>query len=214
MLQYDTPGSIEVDFRTRVGGTLVASKADSVVAFNTGMTEAEAFGTIGSPVATLEATPLFPFASPDTVYAGSCTDNNPNPDADPDAPAAAAAASVLVPAGGTATAAVELPALHLGVRSGTGPGAPGTPVNNANVTVTDQICTAAGQPVERTFNTNAAGQLPDPGLPAGVYDVCVDDGARRVNTTADLLNFIDLADFEDGTVRDVYLGGGSAGTCP
>ena len=214
VLQYDTPGSIEVDFRTRVGGTLVASKADSVVAFNTGMTEAEAFGTIGSPVATLEATPLFPFASPDTVYAGSCTDNNPNPDADPDAPAAAAAASVLVPAGGTATAAVELPALHLGVRSGTGPGAPGTPVNNANVTVTDQICTAGGQPVERTFNTNAAGQLPDPGLPAGVYDVCVDDGARRVSTTADLLNFIDLADFEDGTVRDVYLGGGSAGTCP
>jgi hypothetical protein len=178
------------------------------------MTEAEAFGTVGSPAATLTATPLFPFASPDTVYAGGCTDNNPNPDADPGAPAAAAAASVAVPAGGTATATIELPALHLRAHSGTGAGAPGTPVNNAHVTVTDQNCAVAGNPVKRAFATNAAGELPDPGLPVGVYDVCVDDGARRVNTTADLLNFAGLADFEDGTVLDVYLGAGSAGTCP
>ena len=214
VLQYDTPGSIEVSFNTRVGGSLVPSSTDSVVTFNTGMTEAEAFGTIGSAAATLTATPLFPFASPDTVYAGSCTDNNPNPDADPDAPAAAAAASVVVPAGGTATATIELPALHLRVRSGTSSSDPGSPVNNANVTVTDQTCMVGGQPVERSLSTNAAGELPDPGLPAGVYDLCVDDGTRRVNTSADLLNFADLADFQDGTVRDVYLGGGSAGTCP
>lgn len=213
VLQYDTPGSIDVSFNTRVGGSLVPSSADSVVAFNTGMTDAEAFGQIGTPAATVAAGPLFPFASPDTVYAGNCSDNNPDPDNNPGA--AAAVAAVAVPPGGTATATIELPALHLQVLSGTGPGNPGTPVNNAAVKVADTQCTVAGNPVERTFGTDPSGKLADPGLPVGIYDVCVDDGANSVTTTAvDLKNFADVADFEDGTPLDVYLGSGTAGTCP
>jgi Tfp pilus assembly protein PilV len=215
VLQYDTPGSVDVTFTTRVGGTLVPSSADSVVAFNTGMTDSKAFGSIGTPAATLTATPLFPFASPDTVYAGNCTDNNPNPDDDPDAPGAAAMANVVVLPGGTVTATVELPALHLTAFSGTGSSSPGSPVNNAHVTVTDRNCTDGGNPVKRTFATNSAGQLADPGLPWGSYDVCVDNGVKRVNANGvELRNFIDLADFVDGTSLDVYLGSGSAGTCP
>lgn len=212
VLQYDTPGSIDVSFNTRVGGSLVSSKADSVVAFNTGMTDAKAFGQLGTPAATIQATPLFPFASPDTVYAGNCTDNNPDPDNNPGA--AAAAAAVTVPPGGTATAAIELPALHLRALSGTGPGNPGSPVANATVRVTDTQCTDGGSPVRRTFTTDAAGGLADPGLPAAIYDVCVDDGANSVTTTGvDMKAAVDVADFEDGTTLDVYLGAGSAGAC-
>lgn len=215
VLQYDTPGSVQISFQTRVGGTLVPSSADSIVAFNTGMTDAKAFGQIGTAAASQEATPLFPFASPDTFYAGNCTDNNPNPDDDPGAPAAAAMANVTVTPGGSQSATIELPALHLQALSGTDAGNPGSPLQNARVTITDLNCTDGGNPVKRTFATDAAGGLADPGLPAGVYDVCVDDGTRQVTTPGvDLLTFNDVADFEAGESLTAYVGGGTTGTCP
>ena len=214
VLQYDHPGSVDVSFTTNVGGTLVPSSADTVVVFNTGMTEAKVFGTPDSPAAIVTASPLFPFASPDTVYAGACTDHNPNPATAPDAPAAAAAASVVVPSGSSTTATVQLPALHLTVWSGLDAARPGSPVNNAQVKLTDQSCVSGGTPIVRSFRTNASGQLADPGLPTSVYDVCADDGTTMVTTNGvDLLNFADVADFDDGTTLDIYLGGGVPGTC-
>ncbi len=99
--------------------------------------------------------------------------------------------------------------------SGTGAGNPGSPLQNARVTITDVNCTDGGNPVKRTFTTDAAGGLADPGLPAGLYDVCVDDGTRQVTTPGvDLLTFNDLADFEDGESLTAYVGGGTTGTCP
>ena len=123
-LQYDQGGSIPVTFRTRIGSSpsLVNSTADSVVVFNTGMTTARAYGSPGGArLATVTATPVFPFTSPDTVYAGSCTANNPNPNSLPNPPGAAAMASVTVPSGGSVPAQVQLPALNLAVFSGLGP---------------------------------------------------------------------------------------------
>ncbi len=79
VLQYDHPGDIQADFVTRVGGNLVPSSADSIVVFNTGMSTAKAFGTPGNRVAQVTASPLFPFASPYSVYAGTCEGDNPNP---------------------------------------------------------------------------------------------------------------------------------------
>ena len=76
-----------------------ASAADQVMVFNTGMTGAKTFGTLGTQAATVTASPLFPFASPDTVYAGSCTGNNPNPADDPNSPGVPATASVVDPLG-------------------------------------------------------------------------------------------------------------------
>ena len=97
--------------------------------FNTGMTGAKAFGTLGTQAATVTASPLFPFASPDTVYAGSCTGNNPNPADDPNSPGVPATASVVIPSGGNATATIQLPALNLKVWSGSSPVVPGSPIN-------------------------------------------------------------------------------------
>ena len=74
------------------------SSADSVVAFNSGMTVAKAFGTPGTPQAEVTATPLFPFTSPYSVYAGSCEENNPSLAGESTAPGTIAEA--LVAAGG------------------------------------------------------------------------------------------------------------------
>jgi Tfp pilus assembly protein PilV len=211
-LQYDHPGSIPVSFTARVGGSLVPSSADSVMVFNTGMTTPKAFGTVGSPAATVTATSLFPFTSPDTVYAGSCTGDNPNPTNDSNPPGAAAMASVGVPPGGSAPATIQLPALKLTVRSGLSALAPGSPVSGARVTVSDTNCTTGGgAPVKRTFTTNSAGQLPDPGLPYSVYDVCADNGLKHVSATG-----VSVEDLGNGTSLDLYVGSVTAipGACP
>ena len=213
VLQYDTPGSIESTSVPASEGPRRLPVPTPWSRSSTGMTEAEAFGAIGGPVATGRdaAVPVRLARHRLRRKAAPTTTQIPTPI--PMRPPRLRAERPRTGGQGR-DATVELPALHLAVRSGTGPGAPRHPgQQHPNVTVTDQSCTVGGQPVERSFSTNAAGQLPDPGLPAGSYDVCVDDGARRVNLTADLLSFV-LADFEDGTVRDVYLGGDGAGTCP
>jgi hypothetical protein len=82
------------------------------------------------------------------------------------------------------------------------------------VTLSDTNCSSGGVPVKRTLSTNAAGQLPDPGVPVSTYDVCVDDGSKHVTATVDLETFTGVGDFNDGTTLDVYLGGGVTGVCP
>ncbi len=209
-LQYDQGGSIPVTFKTRIGSspTLVGSTADSVVAFNTGMTTARAYGSPGGArLATVTATPVFPFTSPDTVYAGSCTANNPNPNSLPNPPGAAAMASVTVPSGGSAPAQVQLPALNLTVFSGISQVTPGSPVSNAHVIVNDTTCA-----VKRTYATNTSGKLTDPGLPwssSSGYTVCVDNGSRRKTSSGVLVQ-----DLVNGTTLNVYMGTGTtSGVC-
>lgn len=211
-LQLDRPGSIDVTFQTKIGTTLSPSTADSVVVFNTGMTTAKSFGTVGNRLATVTATPLFPFSSQDTVYAGTCTGNNPAGDSI----APGAAASVLVNPGGPASAApITLPALNLTVWKGTSSTNTVGAMSNARVTITDKNCKISGSGVKRVLSTNASGKLADPGLPYGTYDVCVSGvpsgtTIRRVTTTN-----LAVKNTTNPTSLNVYLGGSfNTGACP
>ncbi len=211
VLQYDDPGAVDVTFTTRIGGTLVASSADSIVAYNTGMTAPRLFGVPGTPSAQLDATSMFPFTSPYAVYAGTCEGDNPNPTDEDNPPGAPAIADVLVPQGSTTSAVIELPALHMTVWSGSN-GVPGSKVANARVRIADLSC--PDDPTtgfQRTFFTNAQGALPDPGLPYSTYSVCADDGTRRRT-----ISNVDVKDFSVGTTIDLYLqgGGSQSGVCP
>ncbi len=172
-LQYDRPGSLTIDFTTMIAGILTTTKADSVMVFNTGMTAAKKFGTVGSPVASITASSLFPFSSPDTVYAGACSGDNPNPgDLDPP-PVPQAIASTLVPPGGSGNATIQLPSLNLKVL-----GAGSLPILGAHVVVTDTVCGT-----KRTLTTSVLGLLTNPGLPYGTYDICADNGVRKMVRT-------------------------------
>lgn len=223
VLQYDEPGAVDVTFTTRINGTVVPTQADSVVAFNTGMTVPKTFGTVGSPQSSISAGPLFPFASPDTFYAGTCDGNNPNPEELEDPPAAAAMASVNVLANDTVDAEIQLPALDLLVRNSSG-----TPISGAKVVISDNECELNGNPVKRTYTTNSAGKLPNPGLPYGNYRICASayltwsglfgsqSGYRReevssvdvITTATDTQRTITL------TTPNVFGGGGSpSGEC-
>ncbi|HET6997389.1 MAG TPA: hypothetical protein VFI03_02280 [Solirubrobacterales bacterium] len=177
--EFDRPGTIPVNFKYRVGSTstFMPAKADSVIAYNTGMKEARGFGLAGGArEATLNATPLFPFSSVYTFYAGSCASNHPDPEGKNPA-GAAAMASMVAPAGGTASPAamIQLPALELVVKKSA------ALLKGAKATVTDKVCKdAKGNLVKRTYTTNESGMLSssetgptEGGLPWGKYEVCV-----------------------------------------
>jgi type II secretory pathway pseudopilin PulG len=211
VLQYDQPGAIDVDFTTNLTGTPQPSSADSVVVFNTGMSVERIEGTIGSPVAKMTVPSLFPFSSPDAVYAGACVGNNPNPTAQDPPPASQA--SVLVQPGGTVSATVQLPALDAQVWDGTRASDPGSPVPDAQIVASDDNCDdGAGQPITRSFTANSQGELDDPGLPHSRYDLCASDGI--VHRTQDYEDVV-VQDLSNPTSIDIYLGRRTdPGPCP
>jgi Tfp pilus assembly protein PilV len=217
VLQFGQPGSISVNFTARVGGSLVAAKGDSIMIFNTGMSTPKTFGNPGTLATTITAASLFPFSSPDAVYAGTCEGDNPNPnDVDPP-PVPQAVADVTVPAGGNASASIQLPALFLTVRSGTSSFNPGSLVSGATVRVADNSC--PDDPTtgfKRTFSTNSQGTLDFPGLPYSTYDVCVGNASKHKTVTGvsvkDMTNGTTLSTFYLGT--SVGSNGWVSGACP
>ncbi len=207
-LQYDHAGEIAVSFQTMVEGKPVPSSADSVVAFNSGMQAPKAFGTPGTPAAEVHATPLFPFTSAYSVYAGSCKEDNPGVPA-PEG----AVGEAVVSAGGSTPVTIVLPALHLTAWSGTDAAEPGEPVQGAEVKLADTKCTPE-EPQVRTSTTNSEGKLPDPGLPFSTYNVCVSDGTKHVSV-AGVAVPANPEEMGAGTTLPVFLGAGvETGTCP
>lgn len=213
-LEYDKAGSVEVRFKVKESGSsnLMNSTADSIIAFNSGMKTAHTYGTIGTPVSMIKASPLFPFAAPntDSFYAGSCTTNKPE----------AGAASVAVPAGGNEAVTVQLPALYLTAWQGKNSSNKGTEFSNADVWIEDSECNgSSGTPVLRRYATNAKGTMSDPGLPSSKYKICVDtkitgtSGARRKRFPLTEVKSL------TGTTLNAYLGSGTGteseeGSCP
>lgn len=226
-LEFDQPGSIPVSFTTRrqSDNTLVSTlptgqpvKADSLIAFNSGMSAGpQRFGTPGTFASTITATGLFPFSSPDSVYAGICQNA---------AVSGAAVANVNVPSGGSQPATVQLPALHLNVYTGT------TTLSSkavgATVTVEDLLC--PNNPTtgfKRTFVTNSSGQLDNPGLPMSDYRICATAnvsgvGNRKIRTGDTLapanVSLDDPADLNSpSTTLNLFLqgtGSTSGSSCP
>jgi Tfp pilus assembly protein PilV len=220
-LRFDRPGTIPVNFKYRIGSTATyaTATADSVVAFNTGMTSAKTVWTAGGiRQPTVNANPLFPFTSPYTLYAGSCASNNPNPKGESSPPGAAAIANVIAPAGaGAPPVTIQLPALNLTVKNGT------KIVSGARVTITDKNCKESlGNLVKRVYTTNAGGNqsattggASEPGLPWGSYEVCASaelkaGESRRVKVTT-----VAVENLISGTTLAIDLSTGESGkTCP
>lgn len=223
-LLYDVPGRLdEVGFETKnAAGSVVASSSDSLIVFNTGMTLGKVLGTPGGTrLAKLSTNSLFPFSSPDTIYAGACGGNNPNPTGEANPPGAAAMASVLIPANGSpAPVKLRLPALYLTVKSGA------SLVSGARVTVSDDKCSIGANPVKRIYTTTPAGSLADPspantsievpGLPWSTYDICA---SAKIGATQRRLSVAKVAveNLTTGTPLTMDLSGAgseSGAACP
>ena len=208
VLQYDVGGRIVADFKTMVEGSLMPSNAESVVVYNGGMLAPKVYGTLGEVHGEIAAEPLFPFSSPYAIYAGTCKENDPGEFAPEEA-----IGQGVVTSKGTTHVTVVLPALYFTAWSGT-EAERGSPVQGAQVKVAETTCSTEGASI-RTYVTNTKGELPDPGLPFGSYDVCVSSGGKHINV-AGMPVPEDPEEFEAGTPLNVFFGSSGVleGACP
>jgi Tfp pilus assembly protein PilV len=165
----------------------------------------KAFGN-GTPVAQLTATSLFPFPDPYSVYAGNCQRAAPN-----SSPNTGTAVMQTAPAGGTAgPVTVRQPAISVDVdRSDTS-----AQLSGATVTATVDSVLTPGCAGMYTFTTNANGQIDDPGLPYGTYDLCAHSnysGTIRRIRVADVPN---TAPTGTALTRLTVPATTGAGSCP
>lgn len=189
---YDKAGRVEPSFVYREGSTstLLAAPVDTMELYNaeSGNTAAT-FGTPGGTrTAKLNDTTVFPFKTKYTIYAGSCESNNPDPKETQPANLAGIA-TVAVPAGGSVTPTIQVPAINLTVTNNSGI------VTGAKVTMTDTVCKSSGTNVKRTYTTNGGGHpastttgATEAGVPWGTYKVCasakIGTEYRKVEGTA------------------------------
>jgi Tfp pilus assembly protein PilV len=209
-LLFDKPGNVPLAFKTRgYNGTVVANKTDAFLAFNTGMSSAELFGAPeGTRFSEKTATSLFPFTSPDSFYAGTCTANNPE--------SGAGIVSTVVPNGGTAaTKTIQMPPLYLTVKK------EGTAYNGAEVVVYDNNCETGGHEVQRSFTTatvnSGAGRLPEPGLPWSTYTVCASLPIRvgfSTRTYHEIVENVRVESTSGTTLEMPITSGDPTGDCP
>jgi Tfp pilus assembly protein PilV len=221
---YDRPGSAAVSFRTRnYSNQLVSASFDSMVFVQSGMTSQSRLFSVSPAAATINATQLFPFTSPYSAFAGTCTGSstsapgdNPNPTSLVSPPAPAAIPSFTVPVGGSPSPqTIQMPALLLTVYKGTNTGSAVAP--NATVKVRDLNCSS----YLRTYTTNASGQLDQPGLPYSDFSVCasgkdVNNATRSISPANQSLND-GQADLDTGTALNLFLQSGTTsggGLCP
>lgn len=171
---YDKAASAGVQVQTVPLGTSapVADPATSVLAANTGVPPSGFLALHGSASA-YSFPNLFPFPDGYTVFAGSCLGADPSRHVDGyyDSHPGRLAVSPGMPAG---TVAVREPALNLRVtRGGNSANAPAN-TNPSGMAV--RIWSRTEGCSEVFEGTLSRGKLVNPGLPFGVYDVCVTDG--------------------------------------
>jgi hypothetical protein len=188
-LDCDIPGGISAVADTQVRSltgvqTTKASPLRYLTVANSGLSAPgwKAFGN-GTPSGTLTATGLFPFSEQYAVYAGNCARQDPR-----SAPNAGTAVMQAAPKGGTVgPVTVRQPAINVDVdRSDTS-----VQLSGATVTATVDTTLTPGCAGMYTFTTNSNGQIDDPGLPYGYYDLCAHaniGGVTRRVRVADVAN--------------------------
>ena len=186
-------GKLEVTF-SEAGKSVPTLESDSVVYFNTGMANYESFpkpATLETYNKLILPNNIFPFTTKYAVYAGSCEADLPTRNGQSATP------EVLVPAGGTAP--VEVPLAPIDVKVLENKGVPEKPIQNATVILEDTGCSAV-----RKLTTSSAGELSRPGMPFGMYSLCVTavvSGKHREDTVS-----VDN-DVATGTpLQTIYLG--------
>jgi Tfp pilus assembly protein PilV len=228
-LLYDTPGSAAVSFRTRdYSNQLVPAAFDSMVFVQSGMSSGTRPFTVSPAATTINATQLFPFTTPYSAFAGTCTGSstaapgdNPNPTSTVPGPAPAALPSFTVPAGGSASAqTIQMPSLLLTVYKGST--TTSARATGATVKVRDLNCSN----FLRQYTTNASGQLDAPGFPYSDFSVCASGldassttRSRATGTASSPANPSlndGQTDLDSGTTVDLFLQGtgSQSGACP
>jgi hypothetical protein len=186
-----------------VYGTVKASAAREVTFSNSSLPPSGTKVVTASPATatSLTAQNLYPFTDGYTMYAGSCSANNPSPNAGP---------FVATPApGGSATTTIRQAALNVTVTiNGAQPGAT---ITNGQVNLYNPT---AGCPDYIDIPMLPTGRLADSGFPGGTYDICFD--GKQGNSFYKIVKpGIVLNNFTSGTTLNVDTATSTilSGTC-
>ena len=209
-LLFDYPATLPIKFEHRVGSSneFKAAKIDSVLVFNALMNPAKAYWTpTKARQEEVVATPIFPFTSPDSVYAGACEVNNPK--------SGEGLGTVTLEPGKTApTMKLKVPALGVTVKNGA------ALISGAKITITDENCKVNGVNLKREYTSEAAGHqsnaangLPEYGLPYGTYKICA-SASISGNTKKRTAEGVVVQSYSSAKTQTIDLSSGtSSGGC-
>ncbi len=212
-LEYDQAATLPVQFQYRVGSTSTfkTAKLDAVYPFHANMTPSKAYWSPSKArVASISATPLFPFSTQYTVWGGACSENNPG--------SGAGQANVTLTSGQTAAMqTVQVPALEITVKK------EGTVVSGAAITVEDDKCVVNGNQYVREYVSEAQGHQassatstePEYGVPySSSYDICA---SVKIGTTTRRAGSTNVEVKSLTSTKSVSLNitsSSTAGSCP
>lgn len=168
VFSYDRAATITAGFTTTVSGTPQADRATDVMVANSGLqspgTRTFSVGTQAASITT--GATLFPFQDGYVVWSGTCAANDPRTYSQP-------AAAVPTNPAATANVTIGEPALNIQVKRG------GSNYTTARVRITP-MSSGCGSTFGGSGLLNGQAKLTYPGLPYGDYQVCADDGTRRI----------------------------------
>jgi Tfp pilus assembly protein PilV len=169
-----------------------------------GGTGTRLFGN-GSPVTSITGSPLYPFTDPYAVYAGNCAAMRPDL-----SPNTGTTVMQIAPPGGSAgPVTVRLPAINVDVDNGST-----TQLSGATVTATVNSTAMPGCSGTFTFTTNSGGQITDPGVPYGTYNLCASANISGTNRKTTITSVPNTAPTGTTTRRLSITGASTTGTCP
>lgn len=196
VFDYDRAADLDAGFDTRVGSVTQAARAKAIMVANSGLPSPSTRTFSSATLATLISSDftLYPFTDGYAVWAGACAGADPR---------VYGQSAPIVTIGPAATQAVTLrvPALNIQVRKA------GVPFPTARVRVRPMTA-GCGSTFDGPLNSTA--NLQEPGLPYGDYQVCADDGIRRV-TTSTIQNR--APNGTSTTTITIPTSGGTSGIC-
>jgi Tfp pilus assembly protein PilV len=193
--QYDVGSSLAVSFDTKKGSSTVPADASSVSVAQSGLPAGPRVFGNGSNQSQITAATLFPFSSPYSVYTGDCANASPS-----------TPTFVTMLPGGNQSVTVHEPSLRITTGGLTGKTVKLTAKSVGCGGNTFYTIDSAGYIVP---SNPAAGPNADPGVPSGLYDVCV----TVSGTTYRRKTGVSVTDLTAPTSLSVG-GSNTTGTCP
>jgi Tfp pilus assembly protein PilV len=165
---YDRAATITTTYTTTVSGVPQADKATALTIANSGLsspgTRTFTVGTAATSITT--GASVYPFQDGYVVWSGACSGADPRTYSQP-------ASSVTTNPAATGTVTIGEPALNIQVKRGS------SNYQAARVRITPMTA-GCGSVFGGTGLLNSSAKLTNPGLPYGDYQVCADDGTRRI----------------------------------
>jgi hypothetical protein len=218
---YDRKSSFTVAVKTKRPGQAEGPDVSTgVTAAHTGLTTKAKLLSVAAPGASsFLFDPMFPFPTPYQVYSGTCVGNDPSKYIPNFFAGRPSSVVQLTPGGPAVSADVFEPALDVTMKytrsSGTvdWPGATTGTIYGTVYAYPKTTGCATGRITLGSTTSNGTGKIPQPGLPFGIYDLCV-NLVRNGTTYRTSWSALENKDLNGTALAANFTSASSTGACP